>query len=263
MLIDGKAIADDILKAVMVEVSALKRAPKMSAITCEPKFETKKYLKMKKQKAASVGIDLDVIELSSDVSTEEVIECVKKASEDSDGVVVQLPFPEHIDRDKVLEAVSHHKDPDGFKYGLIEDACLSPVVGAIDEISKKHSVEWKGKLVIVLGGGRLVGLPAAYYAEKKGGLVKVLTEKNFSEEILAEADIIITGIGKPKFIGTNLVKEGVVIFDAGTSEDGGELVGDADPLVSEKTSLLTPVPGGIGPITIAYLLRNLVKLMDK
>lgn len=261
MVVDGKAIAKDILDSVAKDVALLKRAPRLSAITCAPNFETQKYLEMKKQKALAVGITLNVVELPVDVTTKETIDCVLKVASESDGVVVQLPFPSQVNRDEVLEAVPADKDPDGFKYGKVEGACFSPVVGAIDEISFRHDVVWSGKAVVILGEGRLVGQPATHYAIKKGGIVKVLTKENYSEDIIRSADIIITGIGNPHFIDSQSVKKDVVVFDAGTSEDGGVLVGDVNPDVIEKCKLITPVPGGIGPITIAYLLRNLVHLM--
>ncbi|MCA9360779.1 bifunctional 5,10-methylenetetrahydrofolate dehydrogenase/5,10-methenyltetrahydrofolate cyclohydrolase, partial [Candidatus Kaiserbacteria bacterium] len=224
-------------------------------------FETQKYLDMKKKKASSVGVGLNIIELPADISTEEVLNCIKQVIGDSDGIIVQLPLPVQIDRDKVLAGIPSGKDPDGFKYGQISDACLSPVVGAIDEISKLHNIEWQGKSVVVMGEGRLVGMPAAHYAQKKGGVVKVLTKETYSTDVLKLTDIIITGIGQPHFIEADSVKDGVIIFDAGTSEDGGVLVGDVAPQVASKAKLLTPVPGGIGPITIAYLLKNLVLLV--
>lgn len=260
MLVDGKAIAADILKSISEEVSSLSSAPRLTAVTCAPNFETGKYLEMKKRKAASVGIALNVVELPADASTENAVSCLKQIIEKTDGVVVQLPFPAQIDREAVLAAVPADKDPDGFSYGKTNGACLPPVAGAIDEISRIHKIEWQDKTVVVLGAGRLVGGPAAEYARKAGSLVTVLTKETYDGSLLKTADIIISGIGQPHFIKPEMVKSGVVIFDAGTSEDGGLLVGDVDPTVADKASFMTPVPGGIGPITIAYLLRNLVNL---
>ena len=260
MTVDGREIAADILAALREEVLKLGRTPCLTAITCAPNFETKKYLEMKKQKAASVGVSLSVVELPVESKTEDVIRCVERVADETDGIVVQLPLPKHIDTEKVLAAVPVFKDPDGFLYGQDLKACLSPVVGAIDEISQRHGVVWEGKRVVVLGAGRLVGRPAAAYARERGAAVTVLTRETYDEAALRLADIIISGVGQPNLITPALVKEHVIIFDAGTSEDGGVLVGDVSPLVAEKASLLTPVPGGIGPITIAYLLRNLVRL---
>jgi len=260
MEVDGKAIAEDLLKEVDVEVGKLGRAPRLSAITCAPNFETKKYLQMKREKAASVGIVLNVVELPSDATTKEVIDCIDRVAKESDGLVVQLPLPSSIDSGKVLEAVPLEKDPDSFRYESGASEHLPPVVGAIDEISKKYKIDWKDKKVVVLGNGRLVGSPASYYAKEKGADVTVLDKETFDENVLKPADIIVSGVGHPNLIEASFVKEGVVIFDAGTSEEGGVLVGDAHKAVFDKASYVTPVPGGIGPITIAYLLRNLVDL---
>ncbi len=262
MLVDGKAIALEVLETVKQAVISLGKTPRLSAITCEPNFETRKYLEMKRNRAAAVGIVLNVIELPADVTLETAIARIKEVIAISDGVVVQLPFPPQIDRTELLRAVPVVQDPDGFQYGQTAGACLSPVVGAIDEISKKYGVLWQGQQVVVLGEGLLVGRPAATYARERGAKVTVLTKETYDSTLLRPADIIISGIGQPNFIKPEFVKEGVVVFDAGTSEEGGILVGDVDPAVAEKAALFTPVPGGIGPITIAYLLRNLVSLID-
>lgn len=260
MLVEGRKIAEELLKKVALEVTSLGRTPKLAVITCSPNFETRKYLEMKTNKAKQVGIFLNVIELPADAATKDVIDCLIRVADDSDGVVVQLPLPKQIDKEEVLKAIPVDKDPDGFQFGFNKAACLSPVVGAIDEISNIHKLDWSGKNVVLLGEGRLVGLPAYHYAKSKNAKVTILTKENFNQEILKEADIVVSGMGRPHFITESLVKEGVVIFDAGTSEDGGVLVGDASPEVAGKASLFTPVPGGIGPITIAYLLSNLVHL---
>tara|TARA_B100002051_G_scaffold276817_1_gene329346 strand:- start:256 stop:1041 length:786 start_codon:yes stop_codon:yes gene_type:complete len=260
MLVEGKKIASDLTMQVSEAVSRLERPLKLAAITCAPNFETQKYLDMKKQKAASVGIHLNVIEMPSESSTDDFIDCISQVAKETDGIVVQLPLPPKVDRDEVLAAVPLEKDPDGFRYGE-KGACLSPVIGAIDEISLRYGVEWAGKQVAIIGEGRLVGVPAIQYAKQRGSVVSIFNKENFDSSQLAEADIIISGVGVPNLIDYDDVKSGVVIFDAGTSEDGGELVGDVSPAVVSKAALVTPVPGGIGPITVAYLLKNLVALV--
>jgi methylenetetrahydrofolate dehydrogenase (NADP+)/methenyltetrahydrofolate cyclohydrolase len=263
MLVDGRKIADDILLSVSEEVSKLSKTPNLVAITCAPNFETKKYLEMKIKKAASVGIGLNVVELPEDATTEQAVECVIAVAAKSDGVVVQLPLPPHIDKDIVLKSVPVNKDPDVFSYGEKRDRILPPVVGALDEISQVYEVEWKNKKVVVLGKGTLVGIPAARYARKRGAKVRVYEEDTLDETSLKTADIIISGTGQPHFVTASMVSEGVVIFDAGTSEDGGVIMGDVHPDVANKASVFTPVPGGIGPITIAYLLSNLAVLASQ
>lgn len=260
MLVDGKAIAADILESVTAEVATFARPITMTAITCAPNFETKKYLELKQRRATAVGIELKVVEVAADITTEALASQVFALAQETDGVVVQLPLPEHIDKDVVLRAVPVDKDPDVFAYGEKRDRILPPVVGAIDVISTVHGVEWKNKRVVILGKGRLVGTPAARYARKQGARVRVYDETNLDVSSLRTADIIVSGIGQPGFITAAMLSEGVVVFDAGTSEDGGVLVGDAHADVATVASLVTPVPGGIGPITIAYLFKNLALL---
>ncbi len=260
MLVDGNTIAADILLHVAEATSLLRRPPVLMAVTCAPNFETKKYLHMKQRQAVAAGIRLEIVELPADSTSDSVVAAVSEAALGVDGVVVQLPLPSHIDVQAVLDAIPNEKDPDGFRFGVVSGACLPPVVGAIAEISARHNVLWEDARVVVLGEGRLVGGPAATYARQRGAQVTVLTKDTFDSSVVRSADIIVSGIGQPRCITAAMVADGAVVFDAGTSEDGGVLVGDMDASVASKAKLLTPVPGGIGPITIACLLRNLVIL---
>ncbi|HEY0964298.1 MAG TPA: bifunctional 5,10-methylenetetrahydrofolate dehydrogenase/5,10-methenyltetrahydrofolate cyclohydrolase [Candidatus Paceibacterota bacterium] len=262
MIIDGKKIAADIYQETADLVHQCPRTPVMAAITCAPNFETKKYLDLKVKKAAEVGITLRVIELPATVTTQEAIDCVRAVAPQVDGIVVQLPFPPHIAREQVLAVVPPEKDPDGFSYGAVEGACLPPVVGAIVEIAQRHNITFDQKHVVVLGQGRLVGAPVATFLNASGAIVQTFTEADeHPREALLRADVLVTGIGKAHFVTPDMVPNGIAIFDAGTSEDGGVVVGDVHPDVAEKAALFTPVPGGIGPITVALLLRNLVSLI--
>ena len=262
MIVDGKKLAAEIYSETAERVSALSRVPVLVAITCAPNFETQKYLQLKMQKAKEVGITLRVVELPPHITTEDAINCVNAVHGEADGIVVQLPFPLHIDRERLLAAVPSEKDPDGFSYGEVIGACLPPVVGAIDEISKRHGISFDKKRVVVLGQGRLVGNPAARFLRAAGAAVEAFSETDeVTRAALKNAEIIVTGIGKAHFVTPEMVREDIVVFDAGTSEDGGVVVGDVHPSVAAKSVLFTPVPGGIGPITVALLLRNLVSLI--
>lgn len=262
MIIDGKAVARRIYDEVAEDVATLSRAPVMAAITCAPNFETQKYLELKKRKAAEVGVTLRVVELPETVTTEEAVACIKAVLPDVDGIVVQLPFPSHIDREVVLQAIPVTKDPDGFAYGTEREACIPPVPGAIMEIAKTYSIAFTDRQVVVLGQGRLVGAPTARFLGTVGADVLVVTkDSDNTDSCLKTADVIVTGIGAPYFVTSDMVKDGVTIFDAGTSEDGGLMVGDVHPSVAEKAEFFTPVPGGIGPVTVAVLLKNLVSLV--
>lgn len=262
MIVDGKKIAAEIYAAVAKEVENLQKKPVLAAITCDPNFETKKYLELKKRKAAAVGITLRFIELPAATTTDEVLACINTIASEVDGVVVQLPFPAHVDREKVLAAVPVNKDPDGFSYTTNASACVPPVVGAVKEIAQYYNFSFSKKRVLVLGQGRLVGAPAVRFLETVGAQVSISTEHDAAQATqLQEADVIISGIGEPHFITVHNIKHGAVVFDAGTSEDGGLMVGDVHPDVAHVAALFTPVPGGIGPITIALLFRNLVNLI--
>lgn len=263
MIVDGKQIASDIAELVANTIKIEAVVPKMVVLTCNPNFETRKYLELKKKKAENLGVDLEVKELAPTSDTADMLAAIKAAIDTADGIIVQLPLPAAIDTALVLAAVPATHDVDAFSYEGSAESVLPPVVGAIEEIALRHSVVFKGKTVVIFGSGRLVGAPAAIYAKSKGANVTVLTEINSQEEVLsatATADIIILGVGKPNLLTPEMVKPGVVVFDAGASEDGGLLVGDASPEVAAKASVFTPVPGGIGPITVALLYRNLLEL---
>jgi methylenetetrahydrofolate dehydrogenase (NADP+)/methenyltetrahydrofolate cyclohydrolase len=263
MVVDGKAIAERVLDEIRGQVTSLAQfgVPTLAIITGDPTFETQKYLALKQRKAAAVGVRVVVAELPPGATTEVAVAAVRSACQSAQGVVVQLPLPAQIDREAVLAAVPATHDPDGFRYGVEPLACLSPVVVAIDEIARTYGVTFADRAVVVVGAGRLVGKPAAHYAREAGGRVTVVTKGDVSiGALLATADIIITGAGQPGLITPAMVKEGVVIFDAGTSEDGGVLRGDVAAAVALKAAVFTPVPGGIGPVTVAALLRNTVSL---
>ncbi len=264
MIIDGKAIAKNILMDVANQVLALPRVPRLTVFTCAPNFETEKFLTLKQKRAKQVGITVTLVTLDSQSTTETVVAAIQAAIPQTDGVIVQLPFPPQVDTAVVLSAVPASHDVDALRYSGEETEILPPVVGAIDAIAKHHDVDFTGKSVVVVGQGRLVGQPAALYANSKGGIVTIL-EKGSENTVaaLAAADILILGAGVPGLVTAQMVKPGVVVFDAGTSEEGGVLVGDAAVEVAEKALLFTPVPGGIGPITISILLRNLLHLQAR
>jgi methylenetetrahydrofolate dehydrogenase (NADP+) / methenyltetrahydrofolate cyclohydrolase len=263
MLVDGKAIAKEILAAVKADIATMANAPRLTVFTCAPNFETQKFLDLKQKRAREVGIMVEVVSLDPAMPTVEVVRSIEEKLPQTDGVIVQLPFPPTIDITGVLATIPRSHDVDALWYDGTDTGVLPPVVGAIDAVAKKHQVVWADRRVVVVGKGRLVGAPAALYAHSNGAQVTVL-EKDTAEytDKIKEADILILGAGVPGLVTGDMVKPGVIVFDAGTSEEGGMLVGDADAEVAEVASLVTPVPGGIGPITIAVLLRNLVDLVQ-
>lgn len=261
MIVDGRAIAADIYREIKNTITHLGSSPHLTVFTCAPNFETQKYLSLKKRKANEVGIEVNVIEFPENITTEEVIQSVIHAQMQTDGIIVQLPLPSHIDVDEVLNNIPVSLDVDSVHYDGVSDDILPPVVGAIKEISDKHDVLFAAAKVVVIGEGRLVGKPAALWTTKMGAQVTVVTKATSDiDAIIKDSHIIISGAGQPGLITPDKIQDQVLIFDAGTSEEGGVLKGDSDFACSDKSALFTPVPGGIGPITIAVLLRNLVRL---
>ncbi len=261
MIIDGKAIAQDILAEVKVKVAIQTKPPHVTVFTCVPNFETQKFLDFKQKRAAEVGIEVEVISLDPSMVTVTIIALVHDVLARTDGVVIQLPFPPSIDVNSILAVIPATHDVDALLYKGEKTTILPPVVGAIDSIATLHTITWVNKKVVVVGNGRLVGAPSALYAKGKGAQVTVLEKGSPDKaDAIAGADILILGAGVPGLVTVDMIKPGVVIFDAGTSEEGGMLVGDASPEVIKKATLVTPVPGGIGPITIAVLLKNVLQL---
>jgi len=259
MIIDGRVIAKEILADVKTRVAKLPTPPRLTVFTCTPDFATRKYLALKRKKAHEAGIAVSVVEFDVEATVPEMVTSIRAAHLMCNGIIVQLPFPARIPVDEVITAIAPSHDVDCMTYDGSPTDRLPPVVGAIAEIATRHDVVWKGAHVVVIGRGRLVGLPAAIFAQANGATVTVVDKGTLDiVSITRTADIIITGAGAPHIITPDMVAPGVVIFDAGTSEDGGELVGDVHKDVANVASIFTPVPGGIGPITVAVLLRNTI-----
>ncbi|OIP78363.1 MAG: hypothetical protein AUK16_00380 [Parcubacteria group bacterium CG2_30_44_11] len=259
MIVNGKALAEELLATLKNEITHTSHVPHLTVITCAPGLATQKYIELKKRKAADVGIEVEVIELPKEATTTELVSVIKRVRMQTDGIIVQLPLPETIDTEVVLAAIPVELDVDGTHYAATGNGYLPPVVAAMAEIANRHDVLLAGQLVVVVGYGRLVGRPAAVWARNQGATVVVLTKDSAAREAqIAKAAILILGAGVAGLIQPEMVKDGVIIFDAGASEEGGELTGDAEPQCAEKASLFTPVPGGIGPLTVAALLRNVV-----
>lgn len=257
MIIDGRAAAAKIVADIKAETAGWKIPPRLTVFTCAPNFETQKFLTIKERQSAEAGITLNRIELPDTITLQDVAGLVGAAALECDGIIIQFPFP-HLATADLIPLIPATHDVDVFTYAGELEGPLPPVVGAIDYLANTHELNWEGKEVVVVGQGRLVGAPAAAYANSCGANVTVLTKERHDHTALLKADIVILGAGVPGLVKTDMVKDGVVVFDAGTTEEGGMLVGDADSGVAENASLFTPVPGGIGPITVAILLKNVL-----
>ncbi len=282
MIIDGRALAQEVLARAKERASRLARPPRVLAIVTSETPATKSYLRIKEKRAADAGCVLEVMRFPEDTSTAELVAAVRAAT--AEAVIVQLPLAAGVDAKQVCDAIPLAKDADvlsstarerfqsmgksDFKNSGKSDfpMLLPPVVGAVREIFEKNAVEMKGKKAVVLGAGFLVGAPIATWLAGQGAEVKTLTIETDRGEFaaaLGAVDVIVSGAGSPHLITPDMLKPGVVLIDAGTSELGGEVVGDADPACSGVASLFTPVPGGVGPLAVACLFDNVVSLAGR
>jgi 5,10-methylene-tetrahydrofolate dehydrogenase/methenyl tetrahydrofolate cyclohydrolase len=266
MIIDGRAIASDIVSKVKSDSASLGHEIVVRAVVMSPTSATESYLRMKSERAHEAGMQLDVVRVADDAGTEEVINAVRAAG--ADCVIVQLPLPPHIDTQAVVDSIPVEQDADVLSTAAYEnftqqktDSLLPPVVGAIQEILEHAEVALAGKQVAIVGNGKLVGQPAAIWLKAQGADVRVFTRDTFTHDSLKFADIVISGTGSPHLIEPSMLKSGVVLIDAGTSESNGSLAGDADPSCADVASVFTPVPGGVGPVAVACLFKNAAQLV--
>ena len=278
MIIDGRKLAEEIKAELKAEVLGLNKKIRLAVVKVGGDKVTEKFLGEKKKFGSAVGIDVRIYELPENISTNQLREKLAEIVhiKENTGVIIQLPLPKQINTQYILDGVIPEKDPDMLSsksIGLFvsgRNKILPPVVGAIKYIFDKNNVEVKGKKVTVIGAGRLVGKPVATWLMNQSAAVTVI-DKNTKDisKFTKDADIIISGVGKPNLITPDMVKDGVVAIDCGTSTGSSDakseraLLGDFDPKVAEKASLFTPVPGGVGPLTVAMLFKNLVELTKK
>jgi len=261
MLIDGKKIRDEIIDELRPKFALLGGAT-LAVVWVGDDQATAKFVEQKKKFAEEAGVTLRLFEYENDITQADLEEAVRRLADDSEirGIIVQLPLPKHITTQAIIELVPPEKDIDALGP---EAKILSPVVMAVKEIIDRYKIPFIGNTFVVVGQGKLVGRPVAVWLAQSGALVEVADQTTGDIEAFTKtADVIIMGAGVPGLLKPSMVKEGVVIIDAGTSEQAGRLEGDADPECIVKASLITPVPGGVGPIVIAELFKNLFTLVS-
>ena len=279
-IIDGKATAEAIKAEIAEEVGQIVsnggRAPHLAAILVGHDGGSETYVKNKVLACERCGFESTLIRFEEDVTEEELLQCVDKFNKDEsvDGFIVQLPLPKHIDEQKVIEAIDYRKDVDGFnpinvgRMSIGLPCFISATPLGIITLLKRYGINTSGKKCVVLGRSNIVGKPMAQLMmQKQFGDATVTVchshTKDIKKECL-EADIIIAAIGKPDFLTGDMVKEGAVIVDVGTTrvpdatrKSGFRLNGDVKyDEVAPKSSFITPVPGGVGPMTICSLMKN-------
>ncbi len=259
MIIDGKAIADEIYAELVGHGG---RALTLGIVVASHDPVIESFVRIKSRAAARLGVTLRRLDLLAKPSTADAVAAIEKLAPEVDGIIVQLPLPEALDTEAILAAIPPYLDVDGINPAVVEEAraVRAPVAGAIAEILKRNNADLNNKKAVVVGAGRLVGVPAAYLLARLGARICVVTLESGSLSELADADIVVLGAGNPGFVKPEMLKEGVILIDAGTSESSGKVVGDADPACASKCSIFTPVPGGVGPIAVAMIFKNLFEL---
>ena len=280
-LLDGKATAEALKQDIAVKVDEIKAAggkvPHLAAVLVGNDGGSKTYVNNKVLACERVGFDSTLIELPEETSEAELLALVEKLNNDDniDGFIVQVPLPDHIDEDKVTQTIHPRKDVDGFhpenlgRMMLGLPTHISATPNGIVELLKRNNIETSGKHCVVVGRSNIVGTPMSILMSRNANpgnctvtMVHSLTTN--MKEICASADILIVAIGKPEFVTADMVKQGAVVIDVGTTrvpddsrERGWRLTGDVDfDGVKDKCSFITPVPGGVGPMTIASLMQN-------
>ena len=264
--VDGKGIAERLSQTIMEAFQAEGLSPRLAVLVMTDDLAIQKFLISKSNRAQRMGVEIEIIRLPMEYTTKQVIEQIRNAEKSHDGVILQLPLQPQVDYIRARNALTVGHDVD-----VISDAAMDvfrkggkvfpPVAGAIQAILEEHHLSLMGKVVVVVGQGRLVGEPAAIFALREGAQVTVVTEDTPDiEEHLKRAEVLILGAGDPGFLTPDMIRDGVVIIDAGTSEAKGKLSGDMDPACANKAALYTPVPGGVGPITVAMIFKNLLEL---
>ena len=262
MIVDGRSIADDIYKGLAPFFDTYKAKLGIVVVGENPVIAS--FVRIKERSAAKLGIEMVRRDLSETASESDVVAALAELATTTDAVIPQLPVARHISVDAILSAVPKEKDVDALNPSVPEDKKIvhAPVALAVVEILQRSGVEIAGARAVVVGEGRLVGAPSAWLLKKLGADVSVFSLSKGSVEDLKSADIIVSGAGKPGLIKPEQIKKGVALIDAGTSEQGGKVVGDADPACAKVAGLLTPVPGGVGPVAVAMIFRNLRTLIE-
>ncbi len=276
-IIDGKKISTEIRDEIAQEVSALVArgvAPGLAVIIVGENPASKVYVRNKGRGCAEVGMYSEIIEMPEETSEEALLSKIAELNgrDDIHGILVQLPLPKHIREDAVIAAISPDKDVDAFcavnvgKMMLGEARFLPCTPAGIIELLKRSGIEIAGKECVVVGRSNIVGKPVAQLLLAENGTVTVCHSKTKNlAEVTRRADILVVAIGKADFITGDMIKEGAVVIDVGMNRRAdGKLTGDVDfASVSEKAGYITPVPGGVGPMTITMLLKNTLRAAGK
>jgi len=267
-IIDGKKIRDRILAQIKKDIISLSFQPIFCDVLVGKNPSSVQYVQMKAETAKSVGIKFIHANFPSSITTNNLIKEIKVLNNTKNmcGIIVQLPLPENIDRRKILNSIDPKLDVDCLgavasdKFYSGSTAVEFPTALACMTLLNSLNINLQGKKIVVIGRGELVGKPVASLLVSRGFYPDIVGSATVNKEkIIKQADVIISGMGRGKYITGDMVKKGVVLIDAGTSESEGGIIGDADlDSVANVASFVSPVPGGVGPVTVAMLLKNVL-----
>ncbi|WP_115657030.1 bifunctional methylenetetrahydrofolate dehydrogenase/methenyltetrahydrofolate cyclohydrolase FolD [Staphylococcus aureus] len=269
-ILDGKQIAKDYRQGLQNQVEALKEkgfTPKLSVILVGNDGASQSYVRSKKKAAEKIGMISEIVHLEETATEEEVLNELNRLNNDDSvsGILVQIPLPKQVSEQKILEAINPDKDVDGFhpinigKLYIDEQTFVPCTPLGIMEILKHADIDLEGKNAVVIGRSHIVGQPVSKLLLQKNASVTILHSRSKDmASYLKDADVIVSAVGKPGLVTKDVVKEGAVIIDVGnTPDEDGKLKGDVDyDAVKEIAGAITPVPGGVGPLTITMVLNN-------
>ncbi len=265
MIIDGRQIAKMLEQDLAQELSSFPKK-RVAFVLFGNDASSIQFIGIKSRVAARIGIDTETFQYEDVTSTEIALEKIAEIiSESYDGIIIQLPLPVGINTELILNSIPAELDIDvlgdqaKLNYKNSSSHKAPPVAAAVDEIFK--SIDLNNKKVLLIGNGKLVGEPVGMMLSHDAisfDVVNKGTDEHVRNALIKDADVIISGVGIPHLIKSDMIKQGVILIDAGTSEQSGKLSGDIDPSCAEIASYITPVPGGVGPITVVMLFRNLL-----
>lgn len=272
-ILDGKELSKKIKENLKIEVDKLKEQginPKLAVIMVGDNSASAVYVKNKSNACKKVGIDFEEFLLPEETTEDELIELIEKLNVDNtvDGILLQSPVPNHININRAFETISPKKDVDGFNAVNVgnltigRDCFVSCTPYGVMRMLEEYNIDVAGKTAVVIGRSNIVGKPMLQCLLSKDATVTICHSKTKNlEEVVSKADIVIAAIGKPNFVTGNMIKEGAVVIDVGINRlEDGKLCGDVNfEEASQKASYITPVPGGVGPMTVAMLVENVVK----
>jgi len=278
-ILDGKYTSSVILQDLKMEIQKYlqegKRAPRIDILLVGDDYASQMYVNMKEKKALDLGISVNVHNFEKDINENDLFKLINQLNNDKsvDGIMVQLPMPEHINESKVLESILPSKDVDGLtstNLGKIfknDSSAIAPATAkGVIKLLDKYDIQIEGKNAVVIGRGDISGLPIAAMLQNRNATITICHSHTQNlKDICKDADILVSSIGRAEYINSEYIKNGSVVIDVGTNRNNeGKLVGDVDfSSVKDIAGYITPVPGGVGPMTIACLFDNLFEMYKR